>query len=66
MRMVRAQDKPKAHLETHAPQCPRCKMSMRERKRIPLGGKFDDVDYRCDKCGAEVTLRLGVIHAMEG
>jgi phage FluMu protein Com len=34
MRMVRAQDKPKAALEADAPQCPRCKSLMKVRKRI--------------------------------
>jgi hypothetical protein len=42
-------------LEADAPQCPRCKALMMVRKRIPLPGrKFDDVDYRCEECGAEV------------
>ncbi len=55
MRMVRAQGKPKAPLEADAPQCPRCKSLMKVRKRIPLPGrKYDDVDYRCEECGAEI------------
>jgi DNA-directed RNA polymerase subunit RPC12/RpoP len=54
--MVTAQDKTRSRLEEAPPaQCPRCKALMKVRKYVPLPGrKFVDVDYRCDRCGAEV------------
>jgi tRNA(Ile2) C34 agmatinyltransferase TiaS len=46
--------KPKSHLEAHAPQCARCRTLMKVRILIP-GRKVDDVAYyRCEKCGGEV------------
>jgi tRNA(Ile2) C34 agmatinyltransferase TiaS len=46
-------NKPKTRLEAHAPKCDRCKTLMKVRILLP-GRKFDDVNYRCDECGAEV------------
>jgi hypothetical protein len=44
MRMVTAQDKPKSRLQTDAPR-----MQVRT---LPPGREFNDVDYRCEECGA--------------
>jgi predicted SprT family Zn-dependent metalloprotease len=46
-------DKPKSRLQTHAPQCTRCRAPMKVRTLYP-GRRMDDVTYRCDECGAEV------------
>jgi tRNA(Ile2) C34 agmatinyltransferase TiaS len=51
--MLTARDKPKSRLEAHAPLCSKCKTEMKVRTLLP-GRKFDDVDYRCDECGAEL------------
>jgi hypothetical protein len=51
--MLTARDKPKSRLEAHAPLCSKCKTVMKVRTLFP-GRKLDDVDYRCDECGAEV------------
>jgi hypothetical protein len=45
--------KPKSRLETHAPNCARCRTLLKVRILIP-GRKIDDVVYRCEKCQAEV------------
>jgi MinD superfamily P-loop ATPase len=51
--MMTPQDKPKSRLEAHAPRCSKCKVVMKVRILLP-GRKFDEVDYRCEECGAEV------------
>jgi hypothetical protein len=51
-KLMLAPERPKSRLETHAPQCAKCKTPMRVRILIP-GRKVDDVSYRCEKCGVE-------------
>jgi tRNA(Ile2) C34 agmatinyltransferase TiaS len=51
--MVTTPDRPRSRLEAHAPLCSKCKTVMKVRTLFP-GRKLDDVDYRCDECGAEV------------
>ena len=43
---------PKSRLERDAPQCADCNKPMKVRTLIP-GRVFNDVDYRCDECGAK-------------
>ena len=50
--MVPSPEKPKARLEANTPQCPKCKALMRVRILLPRHN-FDDVSYRCEKCGVE-------------
>jgi uncharacterized protein with PIN domain len=57
--------KEKSRLDPHALLCPKCKTSMKVRKRIPLPGhKFVDLDYRCDQCGAEVLRAVPRVKVM--
>jgi hypothetical protein len=42
----------KSHLQLHAPPCPNCRKPMRVRILIP-GRIFNEVDYRCEECGAK-------------
>ncbi len=42
----------KSHLQLHAPPCPNCRKPMRVRILIP-GRSFNEVDYRCEECGAK-------------
>ena len=48
-----APERPKSRLESHAPQCAKCRTPMGVRILIP-GRKVDEVAYRCEKCGVEV------------
>jgi hypothetical protein len=43
-------EKPKSRLLAYAPQCPRCKKSIKVRTVLP-GRKVDDVAYGCEDCG---------------
>ena len=42
----------KSHLQLHAPPCPNCRKPMKVRILFP-GRVFNEVDYRCDECGAK-------------
>lgn len=52
-RLTASREKPKSRLETDAPLCPKCKTRMKVRTLLP-GREFNDVDYRCEDCGANV------------
>jgi hypothetical protein len=55
--MMTLKQKPKSRLELHAPSCPNCKNPMKVRILIP-GRISNDVDYRCDECGAKELLSV--------
>jgi predicted RNA-binding Zn-ribbon protein involved in translation (DUF1610 family) len=46
---------PKSRLLAHAPQCLRCKQTMKVRTLLP-GRKINDVAYKCEECGEEVII----------